>query len=163
MQKHILSVVVQNNPGLLSRVASLFGRLGFNIDSITASVTTDPKVSRITIVVRGDISILDQIIKQISKLEETLSVTHLSEIDAYCREIVFVKIQESDENLREQAQYLAEAYGAKVVFSNKNIIMIELMEVPSRIDAFLSRISKFNVIEDCRSGVTAMLYEKTPF
>lgn len=158
MEKYILSVVVQNNAGVLARVSSLFGRRGYNIDSLTVSATTNPKVSRITIVVRGDDAILEQIIKQVSKLEETIQVKHLLEDEAYCRELVFVKIAGEDALIRESAREVAEVYGAHVVQSKDDALLIELTEVPSRIDAFLSVIANFPIIETCRSGVTAMTH-----
>lgn len=156
MEKYILSVVVQNNAGVLARISSLFGRRGYNIDSLTVSATTNPRVSRITIVVRGDDAILEQIIKQVSKLEETVQVVHLLEDQAYCRELVFVKIDAADAQVAESAREVAEVYGAHVVQSRDNTLLIELTEVPSRIDAFLSVISNFRIVETCRSGVTAM-------
>ena len=90
--KHIVSVVVYNNSGVLSRVSSLFGRRGFNIDSLSVATTDDPKISRITITARGDENTLDQIIKQTSKLEETINVTALKEEDSVCRELILVKV-----------------------------------------------------------------------
>lgn len=156
MEKYILSVIVQNNAGVLARVSSLFGRRGYNIDSLTVSATTNPKISRITIVVTGDDAILEQIIKQVSKLEETISIQHLQESDAYCRELVFVKIHAEDPLVRESAREVSEVYGANIVPSEGDTLILELTEVPSRIDAFLTVISNFNIAETCRSGVTAI-------
>lgn len=156
MEKYILSVVVQNNAGVLARVSSLFGRRGFNIDSLTVSATADPKISRITIVVTGDDAILDQIIKQVSKLEEVISVRHLREEDAYCREMVFVKIYAEDSLVRESAREVSEVYGAHVAKSEDDMLILELTEKPSRIDAFLTVISNFRIAETCRSGIAAM-------
>ncbi|MGE4548866.1 MAG: acetolactate synthase small subunit [Intestinibacillus sp.] len=157
MEKYILSVVVQNNAGVLARVSSLFGRRGYNIDSLTVSATTNPKISRITIVVTGDDTILEQIIKQVSKLEETISVKHLVEEEAYCRELVFVKLLAEDASVRDSARQIAGVYGANVVLVAPNHIILELTETPSRIDAFLSVIANFKVLETCRSGVTAIV------
>lgn len=158
MDKYILSVIVQNNAGVLARISSLFGRRGYNIDSLTVSATTNPRISRITIIVTGDDTILEQIIKQVSKLEEAISVAHLHEDDAHCRELVFVKICEPDADTRESAREVAEVYGAHVVQAKGDTMLLELTEVPSRIDAFLSVIANFHVVETCRSGVTAMNY-----
>ena len=93
MEKYILSVTVQNNAGVLARVSSLFGRRGYNIDSLTVSATTDPKISRMSIIVQGDEPILEQIIKQLLKLEEVQRVDHLQEDDSCCSELVFVKLR----------------------------------------------------------------------
>lgn len=157
MEKYILCVIVQNNAGVLARVSSLFGRRGYNIDSLTVSATTNPLVSRITIVVTGDDTILEQIIKQVSKLEETIMVKHLVEEEAYCRELVFVKLLADDASVRDSARQVADIYGANVVLSADDRIILELTETPSRIDAFLSVIANFEVVETCRSGVTAMV------
>lgn len=156
MEKYILSAVVRNNAGVLARVSSLFGRRGYNIDSLTVSATTNPKISRITIVVTGDDAILEQIIKQVSKLEETISVRQLKEDVAYCRELVFVKINAPDAAVCESAREVSALYGAHTVQSENNMLILELTEVPSRIDAFLGVIANFDIVETCRSGVTAM-------
>lgn len=157
MQKYILSVIVKNNAGVLARVSSLFGRRGFNIDSLTVSATTDPAISRMSIIVQGDEKILEQIIKQVSKLEEALWVEQLWEDESYCKELVFVKLLAETPRVRESIREVAEVYNANIIESVKNAIIVELTEVPSRVDAFLTVVSNFEVIEMCRSGVTAMM------
>ncbi len=157
MQKYILSVMVKNNAGVLARVASLFGRRGFNIDSLTVSATTDPTISRMSIIVQGDEATLEQIIKQVSKLEEAIWVEQLWEDESYCKELVFVKVLAENAASRESIREVAEVYNANIVESTHNAIIVELTEVPSRIDAFLDVISNFEIIEMCRSGVTAMM------
>ena len=156
MQKYIVSVLVRNQAGVLARVSSLFGRRAFNIDSLTVSATTDPKLSRMSIIVSGDEQVLEQIMKQVSKLYEVLSVEQLWEDESYCKELVFVKLRTEDALSRDAIREIAEIYNANVVESVKNAMIVELTEVPSRIDAFLDVISNFDVIETCRSGVTAM-------
>ena len=156
MEKYILSVLVKNNAGVLARVSSLFGRRGFNIDSLTVSPTNNQEISRITIITRGDEKTLDEIIKQVSKLEETLWIEHLWEDECYCRELVCVKVLAEDALARDSIREVAEVYNANVVESVKNAIIVELTEVPSRVDAFLAVISNYTIIEMCRSGVTAM-------
>ncbi len=157
MKKYILSVIVQNNSGVLARVSSLFGRRGYNIDSLTVSATTDPRISRMSIVVTGDEAVLEQVLKQVSKLEEVIRVDHLKEDDSYCRELVFVKLQAETGDVRESVRQIADLYGAQIVESQSGAIITELTEIPSRIDAFLDVISNFKVLEMCRSGVTAIL------
>ena len=157
MQKYILSVTVQNNAGVLARVSSLFGRRGYNIDSLTVSTTTDPTISRMSIIVTGDEAILEQVMKQVSKLYEVLWVEQLWEEDSYCKELVFVKLSTPDAASRDAVREVAELYNANVVEAVGNAMIVELTEVPSRIDAFLDVIANFNVIEMCRSGVTAMM------
>ncbi len=157
MKKYILSVIVQNNAGVLARVSSLFGRRGYNIDSLTVSATTDPRISRMSIVVTGDEAVLEQVLKQVSKLEEVIRVDHLQEDDSYCRELVFVKLKAETGGVRDSIRQIADLYGAHIVESRGAAIIAELTEIPSRIDAFLDVVSNFKVLEMCRSGVTAIL------
>ena len=156
MQKYILSVVVQNNAGVLARVSSLFGRRGYNIDSLTVSATTNPKISRMSIIVQGDEPVLEQIIKQLLKLEEVMRVDHLQEDDSCCSELVFVKLEAQNGSVRDDIRQLCGLYDAHIVETSDNAMIVELSDVPSRIDAFLDVISNFEVIEMSRSGVTAI-------
>ena len=114
MEKYILSVTVQNNAGVLARVSSLFGRRGYNIDSLTVSATTDPKVSCMSIIVQGDHMVLEQIMKQLAKLEEVMHVVHLEEDSSCCSELVFVKLHTPDVSVRSDIRQLCELYGARV-------------------------------------------------
>ncbi len=155
--KYILTALVRNHSGVLARVASLLGRRAFNIDSLTASATTDPKISRMSIIVTADEQILEQVMKQISKLYEVIWIEQLDEQDSYCKELVFVKMSTPDVLSRNAIREIAEVYDATVVQSAGDTMIIELTEVPSRIDAFLDVISNFETIEICRSGVTAMV------
>ena len=146
MEKYILSVTVQNNAGVLARVSSLFGRRGYNIDSLTVSATTDPKVSCMSIIVQGDHM----------ELEEVMHVVHLEEDSSCCSELVFVKLHTPDVSVRNDIRQLCDLYGARVVDTQESEMIIELSEVPSRIDAFLDVISNFKILEMSRSGVTAI-------
>ena len=148
MQKFILSVTVQNNAGVLARVSSLFGRRGYNIDSLTVSATNDPRVSRMSIIVQGDEVILEQIIKQLDKLEEVMRVDHIEEHDSVCSELVFVKLHAQAPSTRDDIRQLCSLY--------EDDLIVELANVPSRIDAFLDVISNFEIVEMSRSGVTAI-------
>ena len=156
MQKYILSVTVQNNAGVLARVSSLFGRRGYNIDSLTVSATTDPKISRMSIIVQGDEPILEQIIKQLLKLEEVMNVDHLEEESSCCSELVFVKLRAETADVRDSIRQLCNLYNANIIVSTEQTLIVELTEVPSRIDAFLDVISNFEIVEMSRSGVTAI-------
>ena len=156
MEKYILSVIVQNNAGVLARVSSLFGRRGYNIDSLTVSATTDPKISRMSIIVQGDEPILEQIIKQLLKLEEVMRVDHLQEDESCCSELVFVKLRAEIGSTRDDIRQLCGLYDAHIVETSDNAMIVELSDVPSRIDAFLDVVSNFEVIEMSRSGVTAI-------
>ena len=154
MQKFILSVTVQNNAGVLARVSSLFGRRGYNIDSLTVSATNDPRVSRMSIIVQGDEVILEQIIKQLGKLEEVMRVDHIEEHDSVCSELVFVKLHAQSPSTRDDIRQLCSLYEGRIVDSTEDELIVA--NVPSRIDAFLDVISNFEIVEMSRSGVTAI-------
>ena len=154
MEKYILSVTVQNNAGVLARVSSLFGRRGYNIDSPTVSAPTAARC--MSIIVQGDHMVLEQIMKQLAKLEEVMHVVHLEEDSSCCSELVFVKLHTPDVSVRNDIRQLCDLYGARVVDTQESEIIIELSEVPSRIDAFLDVISNFKILEMSRSGVTAI-------
>ena len=152
MQKFILSVTVQNNAGVLARVSSLFGRRGYNIDSLTVSATNDPRVSRMSIIVQGD----EVILKQLDKLEEVMRVDHIEEHDSVCSELVFVKLHAQAPSTRDDIRQLCSLYEGRIVDSTEDELIVELANVPSRIDAFLDVISNFEIVEMSRSGVTAI-------
>ncbi|MCD8355559.1 MAG: acetolactate synthase small subunit [Clostridia bacterium] len=159
MEKYIISALVQNNSGVLARVSSLFGRRGFNIYSLTVSPTVDETISRITIVVLGDEYTLDQVLKQMQKLEECIEVSHINEDEAFCRELALIKIA-GDEAERESVREVCALYQAKVVDSSEESIIIRVSGTPSQIDTFLSIIDNFNIVESSRTGITAVHKDK---
>ena len=109
-----------------------------------------------SIIVQGDHMVLEQIMKQLAKLEEVMRVVHLEEDSSCCSELVFVKLHTPDVSVRNDIRQLCDLYGARVVETQESEIIIELSEVPSRIDAFLDVISNFKILEMSRSGVTAI-------
>ncbi len=155
MEKYIISAVVENRSGVLARVTSLFGRRGFNIDSLTVSPTIDESVSRITMVVIGDEYVLDQVLKQMGKLEECISVVHIIEEEAHCRELVLVKIA-ADLRTRETIREICSVYGAGIINRTDKTIIVRMNGTPSDVNKFLAVISNFDVIESSRTGITAM-------
>jgi len=155
MKKYTLSIVVENNPGVLARVASLFGRRGYNIDSLTVSETNDPGTSHITLTVTGDEQILEQIIKQVYKLEEVIKVVHLSDSNTLSRELLLIKM-DNGAGARTQLREIVDIYEAKIVDLAPGSMIIELTGAPQKIDAFLGMMKEFRIIEMCRTGVTAM-------
>ena len=159
MEKYIISALVQNRSGVLARVSSLFGRRGFNIDSLTVSPTTDSAISRITIVVIGDEYTLGQVLKQMAKLEECIEVVHIEEDEAFCWELVLVKLR-GDATDREAVRELCTVYNADVVSSSDETIIVRMDGTPSHIETFLSVISSFDIVESSRTGVTAVHKDK---
>ena len=155
MEKHVLSVLVQNNPGALARISSLFGRRNFNIYSITAAITNDPMITRITMVVDGDEETLQQIIKQTQKLEETIEVYPLSQAKSLHRDLLLVKIGVGEDQ-RCKVIEICQVYEAKIVDLSVSSMIIELTGTPDKIDRFLLMIQHYTMMEMCRTGVTAL-------
>lgn len=153
--KKILSVLVENHTGVLARVSSLFCQRGYNIDSLTVSTTDDADISRITIVVSvEDNDDLAQIIKQTQKLIETKKVISLVE-DCICRELLLVKVY-ADEKNRGYLREIAQIYKAKIVDLSRKSMVLELTGEPDKIDAFLSVLADYEILEMCRTGITAL-------
>ncbi|MBR6408462.1 MAG: acetolactate synthase small subunit [Clostridia bacterium] len=153
--KHVFSVLVENHSGVLARVASLFGRRGYNIDSLTVSATNDPDISRITLVVQGDEQVLEQLKLQTEKLEEIIEVFAIDRDQSLLRELLLVKVAADDHN-RRIIREVAEIYEASIVDLSIDSMIIELTGIPSKIDAFLEIIGQHEIIEMCRTGVTAL-------
>jgi len=146
---------VENNAGVLARIASLFMQRGFNIDSITSSPTENEKISRITIMTRGDERTFSQIMKQTGKLVETKLIFSVEPTFSLIHEVALVKFAAEDKN-NEQLRELISIYGARIVDKTGGCLIAELCDTPQRIDGFLEDVSKFHVVESGRSGAIAM-------
>ena len=155
MKQIVLSLLVDNNPGVLARVASLFSRRGYNIDSLTAGVTNNPKYTRITVAVSGDDQILEQIRNQIAKLEEVRKIIPLDDKESVCRELVLVKVM-ADKKEKQDIIAIADVFRAKIVDVAMNSVMIELTGNQNKLDAFLNLLSDFEVLEMVRTGLTGL-------
>jgi len=156
MRKMVLSLLVDNTAGVLSRVAGLFSRRGYNIDSLTVGETENPKYSRMTVAVRGDDRILSQIEKQLLKLEDVNSITELKDGESVCRELVLVRVKTSLEE-RQQIISLADVFRAKVVDVAADSVMIELTGNVNKIEAFISLLDGFEISEMVRTGLTGLV------
>ena len=155
MQKFILSVTVQNNAGVLARVSSLFGRRGYNIDSLTVGVTADPRYSRATVVTKGDQQILDQIEKQLNKLEDVVDIKRLDPDNSVCRELLLVKVL-CDEKNRQNIISIADIFRAKIVDVSIQSLVIELVGSQSKLSAFLRMLKDVEILELARTGLTGL-------
>ncbi|MCI8496936.1 MAG: acetolactate synthase small subunit [Clostridiales bacterium] len=155
MGKEVLSVLVDNHSGVLTRIASLFGRRGFNIDSLTVSATNNPDISRITIVVQGDEQEIEQIILQTGKLIETRRIFALDQRHALLRELLIVKVA-ADESNRGALREIAGIYKAKIIDLSPCSMSMELTGEPEKIDGFLEILEKYDILEMCRTGITAL-------
>ena len=155
MKQIVLSLLVGNTPGVVSRVAGLFTRRGYNIDSIAAGVTQNPKYTRITVVATGDDIILEQIRKQLLKLEDVVKIMQLEDNNSVCRELVLVKVK-ADKKEKQEIIAVADIFRAKIVDVSKNSLIIELTGNVNKIQAFISLLDGFDIIEMVRTGLTGL-------
>jgi acetolactate synthase-1/3 small subunit len=155
MPRSVLSVLVDNHAGVLARVSSLFGRRGFNIDSLSVSATDDSGLSRITIVVSGDETELGQILRQTEKLAETRAVFLVEPGMGVLRELLLVKVG-ADEATRPALREIATVYKAKIIDLSPGSMIFELTGEPEKIDAFLGMLETYPLLEMCRTGITAL-------
>ena len=155
MRKQAYSILVYNNPGLLSRMAGLFSRRGYNIESITAGTTADPDFTKITIVTSGDEQILSQIEKQVRKMEDVIEIKPLNDSNSVCRELVMIKVRA---NASERADLisLADIFRAKIVDVEKDCLMIELTGTESKLKAFMELLDGYEILELARTGITGL-------
>jgi acetolactate synthase-1/3 small subunit len=155
MKKMVLSILVDNTAGVLSRVSGLFSRRGYNIDSLTVGETIDPAFSKMTVVVNGDDQILEQIRNQLLKLEDIREVRELLPNESVCRELVLVKVL-SNEKDRQSIIAIADIFRAKIVDVAMESLMIELTGNQNKIDAFIKLLEGFTIKEIVRTGITGM-------
>lgn len=156
MKKRVLSLLVVNSSGVLSRVSGMFSRRGYNIDSLTVGVTEDPKYSRMTVVVSGDDRTLDQIEKQLYKLEDVIQVTELKDGESVCRELVLVKVK-ANKDEKQQIIAVADVFRAKIVDVAVDSLMIELTGNINKVEAFLGLLDGFEIKAIVRTGLTGLL------
>lgn len=155
MRKQAYSILVHNNPGLLSRMAGLFSRRGYNIESITAGTTADPRFTRITIVASGDELILSQIEKQVRKMEDVIEIKLLNDSNSVCRELIMIKVK-ANASQRADIISLADIFRAKIVDVEKDCLMVELTGTQSKVDAFMELLDGYEILELARTGITGL-------
>ncbi len=155
MRKQVYSLLVDNNPGVLSRIAGLFSRRGYSIDSITAGMTADPRFTRITVVTSGDELILSQIEKQVCKLEDVREIKLLKDEEAVYRELIMVKVR-VDAQQRTEVISIADIFRAKIVDVEKESLMVELTGNQSKLEAFLNLLDGYEILELARTGITGL-------
>ena len=153
--KHIISVLVENKSGVLSHVAGLFSSRGFNIASLAVGETQDPTVSRMTIVVDADERILEQIMKQLHKLIDTIKVQDLTNEDFIDRELVLIKVDAKAQN-RSEIMQVANAFRARIVDVSPRSLTIEVTGAQEKISAILELLREFGIKEIVRTGRIAM-------
>ena len=153
--QRVYSILVNDDTGVLSRISGLFSRRGYSIDSITAGVTADERFTRITIVARGDELILEQIEKQVRKLEDVYEIKVLDPEDSVFRELIMVKVR-ADASQRAEIISIADIFRAKIVDVEKESLMLELTGNQSKLEAFLNLIDGYEILEIARTGITGL-------
>lgn len=160
MSKKVFSLLVDNQAGVLSRVAGLFSRRGYNIDSLTVGVTEDHMRSRMTIVTSGDPETLEQIEKQLAKLVDVVEIRILPADAAVCRELIIVKVAATAET-RQQIMSIAEIFRAKIVDVAQESLMLELTGHDRKLQAFIDMLEPYGVLELARTGITGLARGET--
>ena len=155
MSKHTLSVLVENKPGVLARIAALFSRRGFNIDSLAVGPTEHPEISRMTVVVDVDALPLEQVTKQLNKLIEVLKVVELEPTASVQREILLVKVR-TDIHSRSHVLETVQLFRAKVVDVSTESLTIEATGTPEKLEAFLRVLEPYGIREIVQSGMVAI-------
>uniref|UniRef100_A0A7C2E354 Acetolactate synthase small subunit n=1 Tax=Ammonifex degensii TaxID=42838 RepID=A0A7C2E354_9THEO len=154
--RHTLAVLVENNPGVLARVAGLFRRRGFNIESLTVGETEDVAVSRMTIVVEGDDRVLEQVTKQLRKLIEVLKVQDITKEEHVNRELVLIKVNAEPARRAEIIQ-IVEIFRAHIVDIGRKTLIVEVTGDESKVKALVNALEPFGIRELVRTGKVAML------
>ncbi|MCD7709647.1 MAG: acetolactate synthase small subunit [Clostridiales bacterium] len=155
MRRLTLSLLVHNNPGVTSRISGLFSRRGYNIDSFSSGVTADPRYTRITIVTSGDEQVLEQIEKQIAKLEDVIDIKKLEPGLSVTRELILVKVRAQD-SARQAVMSVTEIFRGSIVDVGTDSMVVELVGSQDKLDAFLGLLEGYEILELARTGVTGL-------
>ena len=153
--RRILSVLLENESGALSRVIGLFAQRGYNIESLTVAPTEDPTLSRMTIQTVGDAKVLEQIEKQLNKLIDVKEIVELPAHESVCRELVMIKVECGPER-RQQVSSIADIFRANIVDVSKESMIIALTGSSSKMNAFVELLEDFNITEIARTGITGL-------
>ena len=155
MERQALSILVENTPNVLSHVSGLFSRRGYNIDSISAGVTADPRFTRITIVSSGDELTLEQIEKQLNKKLDIIKIKTFEESQSISRELMLVKVKFNKGNRRDIME-TCEIMKAQIVDMSKNQMMIQICDVPERTALLITLLQSISIVEVARTGTLAL-------
>ena len=155
MQKKVFQLLVDNQAGVLSRISGLFSRRGYNIESITAGVTSNPKFTRITIVATGDEAILEQIEKQVGKLIDVRKIWELEPDLSVYRELILIKVRAADTQ-RQAIVSVTDIFRAKIIDVDVDSMIIELTGNQNKIDAFLDLLKGYEILEIARTGIAGL-------
>ena len=155
MRRKVFQLLVDNTSGVLSRISGLFSRRGYNIESITAGVTADPRFTRITIVTSGDDEILDQIEKQVDKLVDVRDIKELEPDNSVYRELALIKVR-TDNEQRQGVIAVADIFRAKIIDVASDSLIVELTGNQAKIDAFINLLDGYEILELARTGIAGL-------
>lgn len=155
MRKKVFQLLVDNTSGVLSRISGLFSRRGYNIESITAGLTADPRFTRITIVASGDDEILDQIEKQVAKLVDVRDIKELAPEGSVYRELALIKVRTSSEQ-RQGVISVVDIFRAKIIDVAPESLIVELTGDQAKIDAFINLLEGYEILELARTGIAGL-------
>ncbi|MEQ1559527.1 MAG: acetolactate synthase small subunit [Methyloglobulus sp.] len=154
--RHIISILIENESGALSRVAGLFSARGYNIESLTVAQTEDPSLSRMTLVTRGSDDIIQQITKQLNKLIDVVKLIDLAESAHIERELMLVKVK-TTEKTRAEIKSMADVFRGSILDTTSSSYVVEVTGPSEKLDAFIAAIPSGDIIEVVRSGATGIL------
>lgn len=150
--RHIISILMENETGALSRVSGLFSQRGYNIESLTVAPTEDPTLSRMTLVTKGNDASIEQIVKQLNKLIDVVKVMELSDHVYIEREMMFVKVAAMDTDACASIKRMADIFRARVIDVSSKLYTIEVTGSPKKLDGFLDTMKNHEIVEVVRSG-----------
>lgn len=154
--RHTLAVLVENQPGVLSHVAGLFARRGYNIESLVVSETEDPGISRITLVVAGDEKVIEQVSKQLNKQVEVIKVNDLTEEKTVDRQLMLLKVA-AEPNVRQEIMQIVEIFRCRIVDIGKRSLIVEATGDEEKIEAIIRSLRPFGIQELVKTGKVAMV------
>ncbi|MBQ4482722.1 MAG: acetolactate synthase small subunit [Lachnospiraceae bacterium] len=156
MQSKVFQLLVDNTSGVLSRISGLFSRRGYNIESITAGTTADPKYTRITIVATGDDEILEQIEKQLRKLTDVRNIKELEPDRSVYRELAMIKVETDSPDKRVQVASIVDMFRAKVIDVADDSLIVEIVGNTQKVDAFIRIMEGYGILEIARTGIAGL-------
>lgn len=154
--RHIISVLMENEPGALSRVVGLFSQRNFNIESLTVAPTDDDTLSRLTVTTKGDDRVVEQITKQLNKLIDVVKVVDLTEGEHIERELMMIKLKANNGTVRAEIKRTADIFRGQVIDATPNTFTVQLVGSSSKLDAFIEALSGASILEVVRSGVSGI-------
>ena len=154
--RHVISILMENEPGTLSRISGLFSARGYNIESLIVAPTEDQSLSRMTLVTTGSDNVIEQITKQLNKLIEVVKLQDLTENRFIEREMMLIKVKAQDNSAREEMKRLSDIFRGRIIDVTDTVYTIELTGNSNKIDSFLEALGDKNIIEVVRTGVSGI-------